>query len=270
MSPGTAVDPRRVQQALVCMLFDRQYAERVRGHEPLPELRERERELLRELDPRALETDDMRRARALHVLLDEYPVCAALLGIDTVDRFFSSAEFRECVFNRGSMALAFGERWLGERAAGIGTIETGLARARREPRAALRESTGLIGRAPGVIPLRVPEKTLAWYRRARERLGAEPLQTLLNLRKPWPQKPPRHGEEHLLIEPQADGSLGLASASPALVELLRAAERPRPRAELASVAIELGAEPHDADELLTELLAEGLLCPSESTRALHP
>lgn len=254
------LDPRRVQQALVCMMFDRQYADRVRSDEPLPELRERERELLRELDPRALETDDMRRARALHVLLDEYPVSAALLGIDAVDRYFSSAEFRACVFDRGSMALHFGERWLADRTAGIGTIEAGLARARREPRTARRESTGLIGRAPGVIPLRTPERTLAWYQRARERLGAEPLQTLLGLRKPWPQKPPRHGEEHLLIEPQADGSLGLASASAALVELLRAADRPRSRAELASAAIELGAEPHEADELLDELLAEGLLC----------
>ncbi|HVI01450.1 MAG TPA: hypothetical protein VM869_22180 [Enhygromyxa sp.] len=254
-----ALDPRRVQQALVCMLFDRQYAERVRGDEPLPELRERERELLRELDPRALETDDMRRARALHVILDEYPVSAALLGIDAVDRFFSSPEFRVSVFERGSMALAFGERWLGERTAGIGVIETALARARRELRSASRESTSTIGRAPGVIPLRTPEKTLAWYRRARERLGADPLRTLLGLRKPWPQKPPRSGAEHLLIEPQADGSLGIAGASQGLVELLRAAEHPRPRAELVSVAIELGAEPHEAEALLQDLLREGLL-----------
>jgi hypothetical protein len=253
-------DPRRVQQGLVCMLFDPPYAARVRGREPLPELRERERELLRGIDARALATDDMRRARALHVILDEYPVSAALLGVETVDRFFSSAEFRACVYERGSMALHFGERWLDERAAGIGTIETGLARARRERGAARRESSGRIGRAPGVIPLRVPERTLAWYQRARERLGAEPLQALLSLRKPWPQKPPRHGEEHLLIEPQADGSLGIATASPSLVELLRAADPARPRAELAAAAIELGAEPHEADELLDELLGENLLC----------
>lgn len=245
------------------MLFDREYATLVRSREPLPELGERERELLRELDPRALETDDMRRARALHVILDEYPVSAALLGIDTVDRFFSSAEFRAGVFERGSMALGFGERWLlagpAERIAGIGVIETALARARREARRAQCESAGMIGRAPGVIALRVPENTLAWYQRARERLGPEPLQTLLELLEPWPQKPPRRGEEHLLIEPQADGSLGIASASKPLVELLRAVEHPRPRAELVSVAIELGAEADDADELLDELLGEGLL-----------
>jgi hypothetical protein len=252
-------DPRRVQQGLVCMLFDPHYAAIVRGREPLPELRERERELLCEIDPRALQTDDMRRARALHVILDEYPVSAALLGLATVDRYFSSAEFRACVYERGSMALGFGERWLGERTAGIGAIETGLARARRETRSA-RESTGRIGRAPGVVPLTVPDKTLAWYRRARERLGAEPLQALLQLRKPWPHKPPRHGAEHLLIEPQPDDSLGIATASRALVELLHAADPPRPRAELAAIAIELGAELLEANELLDELLGEGLLC----------
>lgn len=241
------------------MLFDPDYAAAVRGHEPLPELGERERELLRELDPRALATDDMRRARALHVILDEYPVSAAMLGIDAVDRFFSSAKFRACVFERGSMALGFGERWLGDRTAGVGVIEAGLARARRELPATSNASTGMLRRAPGVIPLRVPDGTLAWYRRARERLGPTPLQTLLELRKPWPHKPPRRGEQHLLIEPQADGSLGLATASEPLVELLRAAVDPRPRAELVGVAIGLGAEPHDAEELLDDLLQDRLL-----------
>ncbi|MFO7566847.1 MAG: hypothetical protein R6X02_29660 [Enhygromyxa sp.] len=253
-------DPRRVQQALVCMLFDPKYAARVRGREPLPELGERERELLRGVDPRALATDEMRRARALHVILDEYPVSAALLGIDGVDRFFSSPGFRACVFERGSMALGFGEGWLRDRTKGVGAIETGLARARRELLAASAEASEGIRRAPGVIPLRVPDGTLAWYRRARERLGAEPLQALTKLRKPWPQKPPRRGQQHLLIEPQADGSLGIATASAALVELLEAGSKARPRAELAKLAIELGAEPHEADELLDELLGDKLLC----------
>jgi len=254
------LDPRRVQQALVCMLFDPDYAARVRGREPLPELSERERELLRELDPRALATDRMRRARALHVILDEYPVSAAMLGIDVVDRFFSSPEFRACVFDRGSMALDFGERWLGDRTAGVGAIEAGLARARRELGRERLESTQKLRRAPGVIPLQVPDGTLAWYRRARERLGPDPLQALTKLRKPWPHKPPRRGRQHLLIEPQVDGTLGIATASEPLVELLRAAEDPRPRAELASVAIELGADSHDADELLDDLLRDKLLC----------
>jgi uncharacterized protein len=255
-------EPQRIQRSLVCMLFDPRYAAKIRGGDPLPELRERERELLREVGPRGLATDEMRRARALQVLLDEYPVSAALLGLDLVDRFFASAEFRACVLERGSMALAFGQRWLRDRARGVGMIETAMARARRDPRrpdSLGAAGPGALGRAPGVIPLRVPEGSLAWYRRARERLGPEPVQALAKLRKPWAQTPPRRGEEHLLVEPQADGSLAIATASKPLVELLYAADPPRARPELARVAVELGAEAHEADELLDDLLAEGLL-----------
>ena len=240
------------------MLFDPDYAAKIRGRDPLPELGERERELLRGVDPRALATDDMRRARALQVILDEYPVSAALLGVDMVDRFFASAAFRSCVFERRSMALEFGERYLQTKTEGVGAIETGLARARRELGSTIL-SAGMIRRAPGVVPLTVPDGTLAWYRRARERLGPEPLRALAKLRKPWPQRPPRRGEEPLLIEPQADGSLGIAGASKPLVELLRAAASERPRAELAGVAIGLGADASEADELLDDLLGDRLL-----------
>jgi hypothetical protein len=258
-----AFDPRRVQQALVCMLFDPKYAARVRGREPLAELGERERELLRGVDPRALATDELRRARALHVILDEYPVSAGVLGIDGVDRFFASPGFRACVFERGSMALAFGDAWLRDRAKGVGVIETGLARARRElvdgGGPAWAPVPGSLRRAPGVIPLTVAKGTLDWYRRARERLGPEPLRALAKQRKPWTSSPPRRGAETLLIEPQADASLGIASATSGLVELLAAASQPRTREELAALAVRLGAAEHDTDALLDGLLADGLV-----------
>ena len=258
-------DPRRVQQALVCMLFDPKYAAKVRGREPLAELGERERELLRGVDPRSLGTDAMRRARALHVILDEYPVSAAVLGVDAVDRFFASPAFRACVFERGSMALAFGDAWLRDRAKGVGVIETGLARARRELEQPLAPGPR-IRRAPGVIPLRVAKGTLDWYRRARDKLGPAPLESLAKQRKPWTLAPPKRGSETLLIEPLASepgvgerGELGVANASAALVGLLEAAASPREPAELATIAVEFGAEAHEADELLDELRGDGLL-----------
>lgn len=241
------------------MLFDPIYAARVRGDEALDELSPRERELLRDVDPRALLTDDMRRARALHVILDEYPVSAALIGVDAVDRFFASAAFRACVFERGSMALVFGARYLLEmidKTRGVGAIEAAMAHARRAGRPRL---AGLVGCTPGLAPVRVPAGTLAWYQRARERLGPEPLRALTKLRKPWPQTPPRLGSEHLLIEAKGDGSMAIGTASEALVGLLIAADPPRPRAELAAVAIELGAAADEAQELLDDLIAEGLL-----------
>ncbi|KIG16149.1 hypothetical protein DB30_04867 [Enhygromyxa salina] len=256
------LDPRRIQQALVCMMFDPVYAGVVRGPAPLDELSPRERELLRGVDPRGLATDDMRRARALHVILDEYPVSAALLGVEAVDQYFSSPAFRACVFERGSMALVFGRRYLlgaSDKLHGIGAIETAMASARRVDR---QRHPGL-GSAPGLAPVSVPAGSLAWYQRARARLGPEPLQALTKLRKPWPQKPPRGGREHLLIEAKGDGSLAIGTASAALVGLLIAADPPRPRAELVAAAIELGAEADEADELLDDLIAEGLLIQSE-------
>lgn len=254
-------DARRVQQALVCMHFDPEYAAAVRGEASLPELGVRERELLRGVDPRALATDELRRARAVHAIVDEFPVCAALLGLDVVDRFFSSPMFRACVFERGSMALAFGQSYLEGRARvrGVGAIETAMALARRRVRVRALARGVSIGRAPGIEPVVTAAGMLAFHQRVLRRLGPEPLRTLAARREPWPQRPPERGREHLLIEAKADGSIALGTASEALVELLRAASPARPRAELARVATELGAEPGEADALLDDLVAEGLL-----------
>jgi hypothetical protein len=241
------------------MHFDPEYAAAVRGSGSLPELGERERELLRTVDPRALATDEMRRARAVHAIIDEYPVTAALLGLDVVDRFFSSSAFRACVFERGSMALAFGRRYLEghRRAQGVGAIETAMAVARR--RQVRAPAPGELVRAPGVEPVVTAAGMLAFYERVRQRLGSQPLETLAQRRKPWPQTPPKRGREYLLIEAKAEGSLALGTASQGLVELLLAAASPRPRDELARVAVELGAEAHEADEVLDDLVRDDLL-----------
>lgn len=257
----TELDPRRVQHALVCMHFDPEYAAAVRGQSSLPELGERERALLRDVDPRALATDELRRARAVHAIVDEYPVTAALLGLDVVERFFSSRMFRSCVFERGSMALAFGREYLDghRRAQGVGAIETAMAVARRGEQARA-PGFGELVCAPGVEPVVTATGMLAFYERVRQRLGPEPLETLAQRRKPWPDAPPKRGREYLLIEAKPDRSLGLGTASRELVELLRAAAVPRVRDELAGVAVSLGAEVHEADELLDDLVRDGLLC----------
>ena len=263
-SPARAIDPRAVQHALVCMHFDPKYAARVRGRDPLPAsehgLGEAERALLRELDLRALATDDMRRARAVHAIVDEYPVSAAVLGLDAVDRFFSSPAFRACVFGRGSMALCFGKDYLRDRARGAGLIETAMAHARRASAAAVptQPEPALVCR-PGIVPLIAPAGSLEFYRGVRGRLGDVPLETLARRRKPWSKAPPRRGREHLLIEANADGSMQLGTGSAALVDLLLAARTPPPTASLAAVAIELGAEAAEVDELFDELLRDALL-----------
>ncbi len=258
---GASLDARRVQQALVCMHFDPEYAALVRGDAPLPELGERERALLRGVDPRALATDDMRRARAVHAIVDEFPVSAAVLGLDVVDRFFSSAAFRACVFERGSMAIAFGRCHAEHpRARGVVAIETAMALARRAVQAPNRESgSDLLVRSPRIEPVVTAAGMLAFYQRVLARLGPVPLRSLASRRKPWPAAPPERGREHLLIEAKLDGSLVLGTASEGLVELLLAAAPARPRAELARVAVELGADVDEADSLLDDLVADGLL-----------
>ena len=134
------LDPERVQRALVCMHFDPAFAAAIRGDGrlDLPEpLTAAERDLLRAVDPRALKTDAMRRARAVQALLEEYPVSAALLGMPVVDAFFSSLRFREAVFTRGSMALAFAS-YLEDHSALVGGVATIEAAAAAVRRAALR------------------------------------------------------------------------------------------------------------------------------------
>ncbi|MCY0986105.1 hypothetical protein OV203_03130 [Nannocystis sp. ILAH1] len=248
------LDPRRVQAALVCMHLDPAYAAAVRGPGPLPELAERERELLRAVDPRALAVDPYRRARAVHALLEEYPAAAALLGVPAVDAFFSTAAFRTCAFEHGSMALSFGT-WLGDQAGGPGRIEAAIARARR-PRPGAGEGLAC---NPCVAPLLVPVGSLACLERVRARLGPDPAAALATAR-PSRERPPRGPDrEPLLVEAGPGGEVSLGTASEPLVRLLLFAGDGRPHAALAAEAVRLGAETHEADELLSGLVADGLL-----------
>lgn len=251
----TDLDPRRVQAALVCMHLDPAWTAVVRGPAVLPELSARERALLRAVDPRALQTDRYRRARAVHVLLEEYPVTAALLGVPAVDAFFSTPDFRTCVFGHGSMALSFGT-WLGLRAGGPGRIEHAAARARRPTVAP--PPAGHLACSPRIVPLLAPAGSLAFYQTQRARLGPDPVAALATAPR-LRERPPRgRASEPLLVEADPSGDVSLGTASEPLVRLLLAAETPRPRADLAAEAARLGAG-DEADELLDSLLTDALL-----------
>lgn len=248
------LDPRRVQLALVAMLLDPTFAARVRGDEPLDELTERERALLRDVDPRALKADPHRRARAVHVLVDELPVTAAVLGVPAFDAFFGSPQLRAGLFERAALTASFGA-WLGDRALGVGRLEVAMAAVRRaEP----PSGEGLLC-APGVRGLVVPAHTLAFYLRVREQLRPDPAHALAH----WGARPrpsaPRRGTQCLLVERRTDGSLDLGTASEPLVRLLVFAEVPRTRAAVEAEAVRLGAEPGEAAELVDGLVADGLL-----------
>lgn len=248
------LDPRRVQQVLVAMLFDPDFAARVQGTGEVPELSDRERALLRDIDPRALQTDPHRRARAVHVLVEELPVTAAVLGAPAIEAFFGSPELRAGLLRRAAMTASFAA-WLGDRALGVGRLEAAMAAVRRA-----EAPTGEgIRCAPSVRGLVVPANTLELYLRVREELRPDPVHALAHWGKRPRPSPPRRGAQYLLVERRTDGSLDLGTASEPLVRLLVLAETPRTRAEVEAEAVRLGAEPAEAAELVEGLVADGLL-----------
>lgn len=248
------LDPLRVQAVMVGMLFDPEYAARVQGDAPLVELTARERSLLRAVDPRALRTDRYRRARAVATLVEEYPVTAVVVGTAVLDRFFATAAFRAAVLGRGSMALAFGA-WLGERAHGVGRLEAAMAAVRRAEDVAPAE----LCCAPRLRALVVPAGTLAYHGRARERLGPDVAGAMARGDVRLAERPPQRGHEYLLVERRDDGSIDLGTGSGPLVRLLVFAAVPRTREALRAEAVRQGAEADEADEILDDLLAQGML-----------
>ena len=257
MSDGERLDPRRVQRAMVAMLFDPVFAARVRTG-PVPELSERERALLRDVDPRALATDPHRRARAMHVLVEELPVTAAVLGmpagLEAIEGFFGSPELRAGLFERAALTTAFA-RWLGDRAHGVGRLEAAMAAVRRaEP----PKGEG-VSRAPGVRGLVVPANTLEFHQRVRDELRPDPVHALARWGSRPRPSPPRRGRQFVLVERRPDGSLDLGTATEPLVRLVIFADVLRSRAEVEAEAVRLGAEPHEAAELVDGLVSDGLL-----------
>ncbi len=253
------LDPRRVQCVLVGMMFDPDYAARVLGDAPLPELSSRERLLLRGVDPRALGTDRYRRARAVSVLLDEFPVTATVLGVPAVDRFFATEAFRASVWARGSMALACGA-WIGARAHGVGRLETAIAHVRRHWAPRESGSSGAAVASPGRLrALVVPAGTLAYHQRARQRLGPEPAVVLARRDVRTSERPPQRGAEYLLVERRDDGSIDVGTGSEPLVRLLAFAHTPRSQVDLEAEAVRWGAEPDEAAPLIADLVEQGLL-----------
>ncbi|HEX6839303.1 MAG TPA: hypothetical protein VF334_22150 [Polyangia bacterium] len=158
------------QQAIVRMLFDGEFAARVRADAAaaLPELPATLRAQLAAIDPRALKLDRLLRQRTLRTLFDEFKGSTTLFLARTkklaaLDEFFRSRAFHEAIASGRPLAFAYAD-FLGPAAS---PIEIALAEARRmKP----PPKDGRVHRVPGVVALETTRGALAALQQAEQYL----------------------------------------------------------------------------------------------------
>ncbi len=167
----------RAQQAIVRMLFDAEFAARVR-REPeaaLPDLPSTLRAQLAAIDPRALKLDRLLRQRTLRTLFDEYKASTTLLlsrtkKLSSLDDFFAGQWFVDVICHHRPLPLAYAA-FLHERGGrqDVVQIEQGLVLARRRLDIPIKPN-GRIYRAPGVTTIETTKGGLAAMQQAEQYL----------------------------------------------------------------------------------------------------
>ena len=275
-----------LQRVVVRMLFDPTFRDRVYA-DPMTALHDinltpAERQWVVTPDPRAYGTDAYRSSRALAGLLEEYPVAGALAvrcadGLARLHAFFASPWFHRCVQERGSMAAAFGDYLRTDAFAAqsdvacMAAIEQAIAQVRRapdipvDPSRALTDNT-LLHLAPWVALLETPPTTLPRYSTILGHLrqhGPEVLQAVLDTTWRVPVGPRRQDDSAsefvLVVGISGTDGPSLEATSDALGTLLANARVAVPLATLCQVAVQCGAEAHEAREIIEELVADRLL-----------
>lgn len=258
------MSPQTLQRFVVRMLFDPALVAQIYEQTPVPGLDEAGRAMLTAPDRRAWATDAYRRTRALTALLEEFPASAAQAGVAALDAYFSSENFHTVCQSRGSMALGFGS-WVESLAGPVARLETSLATVRRPSAPAPG-----IGLSPRAAVVELPAGTLAQYQALRDQLGPSPVVALVQ-GQAGPMDVPASAEvEHLLIQASVEGEVSLTVATPSLAGLLQAADPAVPRQTLQAAARAQGAAPGEEDEIIDELLAEGLLVACDPLPGLRP
>jgi hypothetical protein len=158
------------QQAIVRMLFDGEFAARVRSDaaSALPELPPELRAQLAAIDARALKLDRLLRQRTLRTLFDDFKASTTLFlararKLAALDEFFRSPPFVAALASSRPLAFAYAD-FLGPAAS---PIERALAEARRT-RPAPRD--GRVHRARGVVALETTNGALAALQQAEQYL----------------------------------------------------------------------------------------------------
>ena len=274
-----------MQRVVVRMMFDAAFRDRVYADAETAlqglNLSPDERYWLTTPDPRAYATDTYRCSRALTGLLEEYPVAGALAlrtphGLDRLHGFFAADVFHHCIQERGSMAEAFG-MYLGAETfaqqpdiARMAEIEWGIARVRRAgeiPSSPLGELTSetCLRLAPWVELLSLHPMTLPYYSVLFDHLGqygASRLEAVLDAAYALPTGQLVQDDATecvMVVGDSGDTGPSLEPVSDELGALLNAAQVDTTYPELCAVAVRLGAELHEAEELIQGFLDECLL-----------
>jgi hypothetical protein len=142
-----------------------------------------------------------------------------------------------------------------------------MARLRRQPghpEAASRSLT----LAPTVAVLRVPGGTLAHYQAALDILRSDADGLIAAACKPSPLPLPQEirEDEWLLIVWHQDRA-AIEILPEALGYLL--VTTPAPRSALVATACALGAEADEANEIIDDLISDGVLCETTEARSMH-
>ncbi len=256
------MNPRQLQRMVVRMLFDPTLVDRIYAGKAIDGLDDEARAQLTHADRRAWGTDQYRRSRALTGLIEEFPASSAQAGVGTLETFFSSSVFHRCIEDGGSMTEAFA-RWIAQRAGPVARIEQAMAQVRRpEP----QYGKGLV-LSPRVAMITVSSGTLNQFQAIRAQLGDHPLDRLVKREVQPVERPPLRGKEHLLVEANEAGEVKVNSANAGLAKLLDAASAPSPRERLIAVARDLGVSQAQAQQVVRELVNDGLLVNAEPPNA---
>jgi hypothetical protein len=280
---------QQLQRVVVRMLYDPALVAQIFA-DPATALRDEdltdpERRWLVETDRRAYAVDPLRRARTLAALIEEFPVSVQQLIQQTgqpelLEAFFSSPHFHTCIQQRGSLAVAFSEYMLSAalqyHSAGLALshlvqLELAVARLRRQygnleaTSTAAQNSLKLV---PTVALLPLPVGTLAHYQAAHDVLSSDTDGLIAAACKPSTLPAPQEtqDDEWLLIVWHQD-SAAIEILPEALGHLL--VTTPAPRSALIATAGAFGAEADEANEIINDLIADGILCEEMGARSRH-
>lgn len=277
---------RELQRVVVRMLFDPALVDAVYRDAAAAlagvDLTDEERASLTHSDRRRWMADPLRRKRSLKALLDEFKGASALAvaatgRVATLDAFFSSSAFHDCIQTRGSLAMAYAAylQALGSvdpRITAVARLEAAVASARRGrmPTGPARpfDLSALYVRSSHASPVLLPAGTLEVLQAVEQVLFEISLAPVAALADDGPSLAhvPLLGEadaQALLAERSGEGDhVGLSEATAALVRLLHSADRPVTAGRLVERACELGADRADAPEVVQSLVDDRLLVPA--------